>query len=226
MKMRFQIYVFLLIVFGSDSMLNAQEKWPTKEEQSSEKSSDEPDVDLNPEAVKLQQQIAVRKIIPNYRVSAVQARKAQDVFQRLMQDAHDAEKKGEIAASLQFLSRALGYVADLGPRSNSALLEVKYQELKLQTPALEWRRVEHRLSDLSRLVDGYPLWDSLQLERALSEAELRLSYQPQNAEMYETMGLLKEEMRLITEIMGERFTPDLRVRYREFLYVLEDKLGL
>ena len=143
----------------------------------------------------------------------------------VLDQAMQAERQGDIQIALALYREAQGLTTSLGKEGDLAFMVIKYRELKLEAPGLEWRRVEHRFEDLRKVAGRNPLWTEVQLERALAEAEIRFMNQPEDDKKMATMRAIENEISLIMATLGDALDPLLLARARELGYQIEDAYG-
>jgi len=150
--------------------------------------------------------------------------------QRLMalnvQAAHASAKVKEFEAARQFFAAARAYTFTRGDNADSSRLFLRIQELSLLGGSMRWRNLKDALADLRVFSEKFPMWSLSRLEAVLAETEIRLAFQPEEADKRADLSRLKAEITLIADGLAEQLPSGYLSRVREVYYTLEDNYRL
>ncbi len=143
-----------------------------------------------------------------------------------IQAANATAKAGDVISSKQYFASARTY-AFLKDRSAKQLqLHLRLQELRALGAQMEWRRLRDNLMDMRTFSEGFSLWTIPRLEALVSEAEIRLMYEPETQDKRLTLADLKSKIELVMKGVGQVLSPTYVNRVRDFYYTLEDNYDL
>lgn len=143
-----------------------------------------------------------------------------------IQAANATAAIGDFAASRQFFSAARTYAFAQDKDTKMLQLQLRIQELRLLGGQMEWRPLRDSLLDMRTFSEGFSMWTIPRLDALLSEAELRISLQPESIEKRTELSDLKTKVELMMKGMGNRLNPQFVNRVRQFYYTLEDYYAL
>lgn len=140
--------------------------------------------------------------------------------------AHATASVGEAILSSRYFAAARNF-AFIADRDAFALqLRLRIQELVAIGGQLPWRNMRDKILDMRRFSKGFTIWNNPRLEALLSEAELRIQYEPETDEKRLELSNLKAKILLAEKGMSESVRPQYIDRIRAFYYAVEDLYAL
>ena len=140
--------------------------------------------------------------------------------------AHATASVGEAILSSRYFAAARNF-AFLADREAFALqLRLRIQELVALGGQLPWRNMRDKILDMRRFSEGFTIWNNPRLEALLSEAELRIQYEPESDAKRLELSNLKAQILLAEKGMSEGVRPRYIDRIRSFYYSIEDRYAL
>lgn len=133
---------------------------------------------------------------------------------------------GEVNLSSQYFAAARSYAFANDRHAKILQLQLRIQELRSLGQQLPWRRLRDSLIDMQHFSEGFAMWTMPRLDALVSEAEIRLSYQPEIEAKRKSLAGLKSKIELMTKGMGNTIMPAQIDRVRELYYALEDRYQL
>ncbi len=143
-----------------------------------------------------------------------------------IQAANATARVGDVRASSQYFAAARTYAFSPDRSTKILQLELRIQELRALGGQMEWRRLRDNLLDMRLFSEGFSLWTIPRLNALVSEAELRLTLQPEGEEKRNALSDLKTKIQLMMKGMGQLLTPTYVNRVRDFYYAIEDGYDL
>ncbi|MCJ9428776.1 hypothetical protein [Kordiimonas marina] len=135
-----------------------------------------------------------------------------------------ADHKPQVAS--QYFAAARAYAFVRGKDAGTARQQLRIQELKQIGGSMQWRELRDALADLRHYSENFPMWTGPRLDALVSEAEIRLMYEPDDKEKREALRQLKTDVQLMQKGMTEDMLSLYTPRIRQLLYTLEDKFKL
>jgi len=143
-----------------------------------------------------------------------------------VQAANATAKIGNIRASTQYFAAARTYAFSKDRDTKSLQLQLRLQELRALGQQMGWRRLRDNLLDMRRFSEGFSMWTLPRLEALISETEIRVLYEPENAEKRTNLADLRSKIELMIKGMGNTLQPTQINRVRNLYYTLEDNYAL
>jgi len=143
-----------------------------------------------------------------------------------VQAANAAAKVGDIGAATQYFAAARTYAFSKDRDTKSLQLRLRLQELRALGQQMEWRRLRDNLLDMRRFSEGFSMWTLPRFDALISEAEIRILYQPELEEKRVSLAELRSKIELMTKGMGNTLQPAQIDRVRNLYYTLEDNYQL
>lgn len=129
---------------------------------------------------------------------------------------------GDMNMSIEYFAAARSYAFAQDRHAKALQLQLRIQELRSLGHQLPWRRLRDNLSDMRRFSEGFSMWTIPRLDALVSEAEIRLIYQPESEEKRNSLAELKSNIELMMKGMGNTLMPSHIDRVRALYYRLED----
>ncbi|PCI64475.1 MAG: hypothetical protein COB37_01270 [Kordiimonadales bacterium] len=127
----------------------------------------------------------------------------------------------------RFFAAARSMASVRGENADKARLYLRIHELRTTGQAMEWRRLNDNLKDLRRFSEAFVMWSIPRLDALLGEAEIRLSFQPNDgSDKRNVLGDLKARIELAQKGMNGAVPPVQLARIRSLFYALEDHFQL
>ncbi len=143
-----------------------------------------------------------------------------------IQAANATAKIGDIRAATQYFSAARTYAFAKDRDTKSLQLQLRLHELRALGQQMEWRRLRDNLLDMRRFSEGFSMWTLPRLDALISEAEIRILYEPEADEKRINLADLRSKIELMIKGMGNTLQPTQINRVRNLYYTLEDNYQL
>lgn len=135
-------------------------------------------------------------------------------------------KVGDINASTQYFAAARTYAFASDRDARALQLQLRIQELRSLGQQMTWRHLRDNLADMRRFSEGFSMWTAPRLDALVSEAEIRVLYEPEVREKRANLADLKSKIELMMKGMGHTLIPAYIDRIRNLYYTLEDNYQL
>lgn len=143
-----------------------------------------------------------------------------------IQAANATAKVGNVRASERYFAAARTYAFSKDRDAKQLQLQLRLQELRALGQQMPWRRLRDNLLDMRTFSEGFSMWTLPRLDALVSEAEIRLMYEPEGEGKRTNLGDLKSKIELMMKGMGNVLSPAYVNRVRDFYYEIEDDYDL